>query len=57
MRAVDEQVIEEDEFTGFGPFPADLDEGAFLFELAGGRDEDLFRGRREGREGSRQRRG
>lgn len=52
MGAVDEEVVEEDKFSGFGAFATDLDEGAFLFELAGGRDEDLKGGEgREGREG------
>ena len=46
MDAVDEEVVEEDEFSAFGPFPADLDEWSFLFEFAGGRDKDLERGGR-----------
>ena len=41
MDAVDEEVVEEDEFSGFRPFPADLDERPFLFEFARGRDKDL----------------
>lgn len=55
MGAVDEQVVEQNEFSGFGAFATDFDEGAFLFKFPGGGDEDLEGGRGEGGEEGRRR--
>ena len=42
----DEEVVEEDEFAGLGPFATDFDKGAISFEC----DEDLEGGSERGRE-------